>query len=74
MLKISTVDTGTAVWVSTAEKMVLRETRKFSRKFGVVSAPVLYKKQAARVEWGANLVHCKSNAQKSPLFGRFSGG
>ena len=30
------VDTRTAVWVSTAEKIVLGETRKFSRKFGEV--------------------------------------
>ena len=34
------VDTRTAVRVSTAEKIVLRETQKFSRKFGVVSAPL----------------------------------
>ena len=36
------VDTRIAVWVSTAEKFVLRETRKSSRKFGVVSAPALH--------------------------------
>ena len=37
------VDTRTAVWVPTAEKIVLRETRTCSRKFGVASAPALYK-------------------------------
>ena len=45
------MDTKTAVWVSTrtAEKIVLRETRKFSRKFGVVSAPAQYKNRAVIV-------------------------
>ena len=36
-IQTSVVDSRTAVWVSTAEKIVLRETQKFSRKFGVVS-------------------------------------
>ena len=45
----SAVDTRTAVWVSTAEKfskIVLGETRNFSRKFRGVSAPALYKNPA----------------------------
>ena len=43
------MDTRTAVWVSTAEKfskIVLGETRNFSRKFRGVSAPALYKNPA----------------------------
>ena len=40
------VDTRTAVWVSTTEKIILRETRKFSQRFRVVSAPALHKNQA----------------------------
>ena len=43
------VDTRTAVWVSTAEKIVrivLGETRNVSQMFGVVSAPALYKNPA----------------------------
>ena len=46
------VDARTAVWVSTAEKnfkIVLGETRNFSRMFGVVSAPALYKNPAVIV-------------------------
>ena len=45
-IQTSAVDTRTAVWVSTAEKIfkiVLGETWNFSRKFGGVSAPALYK-------------------------------
>ena len=45
----SAVDTRTVVWGSTAENyfnIVLGETRNFSRKFGVVSAPALYKNPA----------------------------
>ena len=38
------VDTRTTVWVSAAERIVLRETRKF--KFGVVSAPALHRNPA----------------------------
>ena len=44
-IQTSAVDTRTAVWVSTAEKLskiVLRETGNFSRKFRGVSAPALY--------------------------------
>ena len=48
-IQASAVDARTAVWVSTAEKfskVVLGETRKFSRKFMGVSAPALYKNPA----------------------------
>ena len=44
-IQTSAVDTRTAVWVSTAEKIfkiVLGETRKSSRMFRGVSAPALY--------------------------------
>ena len=30
------VDTRTAVWVSTAEKIILRDARTYSRKFGAI--------------------------------------
>ena len=48
-IQTSAVDTRTAVWVSTAEKfskIVLGKTRNFSRNFGGVSAPDLYKNPA----------------------------
>ena len=49
-IQTSAVDTRTAVWVSTAEKIskiFLGETRKFSQKFARgVSAPALYKNPA----------------------------
>ena len=48
-IQTSAVDTRTAVWVSTAEKIskiVLGKTRNFSRKFRGVSAPALYKNPA----------------------------
>ena len=50
------VDTRTAVWVSTAEKffkIVLGETRNFSRKFGGVSGPALYKNPAVIIACNA---------------------
>ena len=42
------VDTRTAVWVSTAEKIVLRETRKISQIFVRVSEQALCKNPAVR--------------------------
>ena len=48
-IQTSAVDTRTAVWVSTPEKfskIVLGETRNFSRKFRGVPAPALYKNPA----------------------------
>ena len=48
-IQTSAVDTRTAVWVSTAEKffkIILGETRNFSRMFRRVSAPALYKNPA----------------------------
>ena len=50
-IQTSAVDTRTAVWVSTPEKIskiVLGKTRNFSRKFRGVSAPALYKNPAVR--------------------------
>ena len=48
-IQTSAVDTRTSVWVSTTEKIVRTETRKCSRKFGVVSAPALHKNPAVRM-------------------------
>ena len=51
-IQTSAVDTRTAAWVSTAEKIfkiVLGETQNFSRKFRVVSAPALYENPAVTV-------------------------
>ena len=50
-IQTSAVDTRTAVWVSTPEKIskiVLGKTRNFSRKFRGVSAPALYKNPAVK--------------------------
>ena len=50
-IQTSAVDTRTAVWVSTAEKLfkiVLGETRNFSRKFRGFSAPAWYKNPAVK--------------------------
>ena len=49
------MDTRTAVWISTAEKcfkIVLGETRNFSRKLGGGSAPALHKNLAVIQEGG----------------------
>ena len=42
-IKALTMDTRTAVWVSTPETIVLREALKYSRHLGVVSGPAPYK-------------------------------
>ena len=43
------VDTRTVVWVSTAEKIIPGETRKYSRKFGGFAVPALYKNLAVNI-------------------------
>ena len=43
-------DTRTAVWVSTAEKIVLREARKMSQELEVVSAAALYNNPAIALQ------------------------
>ena len=43
------VDTISAVWVSTAERLILRESQKLSRKFGGSSAPALCTNPAVNV-------------------------
>ena len=64
-IQTSAVDTRTAVWVSTAEKfskIVLGETRNFSRKFRGISAPALYKNPAVSLLEGGRHFGC----QKGP--------
>ena len=59
-IQTSAVDTRTAVWVSTAEKIfkiVLGKTRNSSRKFRGVSAPALYKSPAVRKYSSSELMY-----------------
>ena len=73
------MDTRTAVWVSTPEKIskiVLGKTRNFSRKFRGVSAPALDKNPAARKLEEAVAVSgvCRDFRRKVPgKFGKLAG-
>ena len=51
-IQTSAVDTKISVWVCTADKKRSESNSKFSRKFGVVSAPALYKKPAVILQFG----------------------
>ena len=46
--EIKTVDTRTAVWVSTAEKIVLRESQTISLMFRVVQVQALYENSSIK--------------------------
>ena len=80
-IQTSAVDTRTAVWASTPEKIskiVLGKTRDFSRKFRGVSAPALYKNPAVRqydvaATRGADSVlacTCRAPSSRGPKVGR----
>ena len=62
------VDTRTAVWVSTPEKIILRKSQEISRMFQGVLAPALYKNQAVSGPPATQLVsHRKGRWAKSPI-------
>ena len=72
-IQTSAVDTRTAVWVSTPEKVskiILGKTRNFSRKFRAVSAPALYKNPAVKLGLRSEFARKTartSHARTSPL-------